>query len=110
MTRRGILLIAVGACLIAPLTMLAQALLDPLRVSATLLLFCFGPGAALLPLLTPSGRPRAELGLVIATSLAVVTMLALLTLLTRAWAPGAMTLVLAAVCLPALVVQLLAPE
>ena len=103
--RRPLLIVAAGACLLAPLTVLAEVLLDPLRVGATLILFCLGPGAAWLPLLTPR-RPGAELGLVIATSLAAVTLLALLMLLLGAWAPGALTIVLAAAGLPAVAVQL----
>jgi hypothetical protein len=103
--RRLLLLVAATACLVAPLTTLADVLLEPLRVSATLVLFCLGPGAAGLSLLTPR-RPSTELGLVIATSLATVTVLALIMLLLGAWAPGALTLVLAVACLPAVAAQL----
>jgi len=103
--RRTLLIVAAGACLLAPLTTLADVVLDPLRVGATLILFCLGPGASALPLLTPR-RASAELGLVVATSLAAVTVLAMLMLLLGAWAPGVMTLVLAAACLPGVVAQL----
>jgi hypothetical protein len=106
--RRILLLVAAAACLLAPLTTLADVLLEPLRVSATLVLFCLGPGAAGLSLLTPR-RPSAELGLVIATSLAAVTVLALVMLLLGAWAPGTLTLVLAVACLPAVAAQLRTP-
>lgn len=104
--RRTVLIVAAGACLFAPLTVLAEALLEPIRVSATLVLFCLGPGAALLPLLAPARRASAELGLVVATSLGVVTVLALVMLLVGAWAPGVMTFVLALACLPAVWAQL----
>ena len=103
--RRILLAVAAGACLLAPATVLIDVLLEPLRLSATLILFCLGPGAAGLPLLAPR-RAGAELGLVLATSLAVVTLLALVMLMLRAWAPEAMTFVLAAVCLPAVAAQL----
>ena len=107
--RRTLLIVAGCACLLAPLTVLAEALLEPLRVSATLILFCLGPGAAGLSFLTPR-RASAELALVVATSLAAVTVLALLMLLLHAWAPGVMTLVLAVACLPAVAAQLWARE
>ena len=103
--RRTLLIVAAGACLLAPLTVLADVVLEPVRVGATLLLFCLGPGAAGLPLLTPR-RASAELGLVVATSLATVTVLALLMLLLGAWAPGVMTLVLAVACAPGVAMQL----
>ncbi|MDP9294192.1 MAG: hypothetical protein M3O90_07205 [Actinomycetota bacterium] len=103
--RRVLLIVAAGACLLAPATVLLEVLLEPLRVSATLILFCLGPGAAVLPLLAPR-RQSAELGLVLATSLAVVTVLGLVMLLLRAWAPGVMTFLLAAACLPAVAAQL----
>jgi hypothetical protein len=107
--RRILLAMAAGACILAPATVLIDVLLEPLRVSATLLLFCLGPGAAVLPLLAPR-RATAELGLVLATSLAAVTVLALVMLMLRAWAPEVMTFVLAAVCLPTVAAQLRAPD
>jgi len=103
--RRTLLIVAAGACLLAPLTVLADLVLEPLRVIATLVLFCLGPGAAGLSLVAPR-RASAELGLVVATSLAIVTALALLMLLLGAWAPGAMTFVLAVACLPGVAAQL----
>jgi hypothetical protein len=102
--RRALLLVAAGACLLAPITMLADVH-APLRVGATLALFCLAPGAAALPVLAPRGK-RIEPALILVTSLAILTVVAQAMLWFRAPAPAAATYALAATCLLAIVVQL----
>jgi hypothetical protein len=102
--RRALLVVAAAACVLAPLTMLADVL-APLRVSATLALFCLAPGAAALPVLAPRGA-RIEPGLIVASSLALLVGVAQAMLWLKAWAPGTATCIVAATCLLAIVVQL----
>jgi hypothetical protein len=103
-TRLVLLFVAAVACVAAPATMLADVH-SPLRVASTLLLFCFAPGAAALPLLSP--RPASvELPLVLATSLACSAVVAQSMLWFGAWSPAAATCALAAVSLTSLVAQL----
>jgi hypothetical protein len=102
--RRALLIVAAGACLLAPLTILADVL-APLRVGATLALFCLAPGAAALPLLAQR-EARIEPTLILTASVALLTAVAQAMLWFRAWAPEAATFVVAAACLPAVAVQL----
>lgn len=102
--RAVLLVVAAAACVLAPLTMLAD-ILAPLRVSATVVLFCLAPGAAALPVLAPRGA-RIEPGLILASSLALLTGVAQAMLWLRAWAPETVTCIVAATCLLAIVVQL----
>jgi hypothetical protein len=102
--RRALLLVAAGACLLALLSMLADVP-APLRVGATLAMFCLAPGAAALPVLAPRGV-RIEPALILVTSLATLTCVAQAMLWFRAWGPATATYVLAGTCLFAIVVQL----
>jgi hypothetical protein len=102
--RRALLLVAAGACVLAPITMLAHVD-GPLRVGATLALFCLAPGAAALPVLAPRGT-SLEPGLILAASLASLTIAAEAMLWFRAPATAAATYVLAAFCLLAVLLQL----
>ncbi|MCA1678664.1 MAG: hypothetical protein LC777_06800 [Actinobacteria bacterium] len=95
---------AAAACLLAPLTTLAD-ILEPLRIGATLVLFCLAPGAAALPLLAPRSA-RIEPALILGSSLALLTAVALAMLCLRAWAPATATYIVAAACLLAIVIQL----
>ena len=104
MPRAPLLTLAAAACIVAPATALAGTH-SPVRVAATLLLFCLAPGAALLPLL--SRRSAAlEFGLVIGLSLATCAVLAQSMLWLGAWSPVTATCVLGAACLVSLTVQL----
>ena len=105
--RRGPLLsIVAAASIAAPITALA-GVHSPLRVAAALLLFCLGPGVALLPLLG-ARTPALELGLVVALSLATCAVLAQSMLWLGAWSPIAATCVLAGACLASIGGQLIA--
>jgi CHASE2 domain-containing sensor protein len=97
-------LTAAAACIVAPVTVLA-GVHSPVRVAAALLLFCLAPGAALLPLLT-ARRPDAELGLVIALSLAVCAVAAQSMLWLGMWSPVTGTCVAAGACLLPIALQL----
>jgi hypothetical protein len=104
--RVPLLSLAAAACIAAPVTALA-GVHSPVRVAATLLLFCLAPGAALLPLLSPRSA-ALELGLVIVLSLAAGAVLAQSMLWLGAWSPLAATCVLATACLVSLTGQLVA--
>jgi hypothetical protein len=95
---RIVLLVAAAACVAAPLAVALDA--PPmLRFVCVLLLFCFGPGAALVPLL----RGSMEIGLVVGTSLGVVVLSAQVMLWLHQWHPERATFVLALACLPAII-------
>ena len=98
---RIVLLVAAAACVAAPL---AVALDAPPRVRFVwvLLVFCFAPGAALVPLL----RGSMDIGLVVGTSLGVVVLSAEVILWLDLWHPEQATYVLALACLPLIVVHL----
>ena len=98
---RIVLLVAAAACVAAPL---AVALDAPARVRFVwlLLVFCFAPGAALVPLL----RGSMDIGLVVGTSLGVVVLSAEVMLWLDLWHPEQATYVLALACLPLIVVHL----
>ena len=68
------------------------------RVVPALLLFCLAPGAAVLSRLLPRPVPL-ELGLVLATSLSVVTVLGEAMLVLHFWHPALVADVLAVTCL-----------
>ena len=99
---RIVLLVAAAACVAAPL---AVALDAPARVRFVwlLLVFCFAPGAALVPLL----RGSMDIGLVVGTSLGVVVLSAEVILWLDLWHPEQATYVLALACLPLIVVHLI---
>lgn len=97
-----LLLVAAAACVAAPLAVGIHAP-TKLRFVFVLLLFCFGPGAAIVPLL----RGSIEIGLVVATSLGVVVVSAQGMLWLGLWHPRIATYVLALACLPIVVVSLL---
>ena len=99
---RIVLLVAAAACVAAPL---AVALDAPARVRFVwlLLVFCFAPGAALVPLL----RGSMDIGLVVGTSLGVVVLSAEVMLWLDLWHPEQATYVLALACLPLIVVHLI---
>lgn len=102
--RRALLIVAAGACLLAPLTTFVQVL-APLRVGAALALFCLAPGAAALPVLAPRDD-RIEPALILVTSLAVLTGVTQAMLWFQAWEPAVATNVVAAACLFSIAVQL----
>jgi hypothetical protein len=97
---RTLLLVAVAACVAAPL---AVALDAPARVRFgwVLLLFCVAPGAAIVPFLR-----SLDIGLVLGTSLGVVVVSAQLMLWLHLWHPEHATYVLAFACLPLVIVHL----
>ncbi|MDP9269520.1 MAG: hypothetical protein M3P14_00830 [Chloroflexota bacterium] len=99
------LLVAAAACLVAPATLLADVH-SPLRVAATLVMFCLAPGAAALPLLTPR-TVRVELAIVFATSLGFLAVAAQTMLWLHRWAPETATYGVAVLCLAAIGAQLL---
>lgn len=103
--RTPILWAAAGACVVAPATMLA-GLHSPLRVAAALALFCLAPGAAILPWVAARGA-RVELGLIVASSLALSALVAQVMLWLGAWRPTAATCLLAAACAVPIGAQLL---
>lgn len=86
-----------AACVLAPVLMLADVR-SPLRLVAALVLFALAPGAALLPLIRER-LETPELGLVVATSLAVCVLAAQVMLWLGAWSPSVATCGLAALCL-----------
>jgi ABC-type amino acid transport substrate-binding protein len=96
--------LAATACVVAPVTAVA-GVHSPVRVAATMLLFCLAPGAALLPLLTPRAT-GVELGLVVGFSLAVCALVAQSMLWLGAWSPVGATCLLAAACLVPIAGQL----
>jgi len=98
---RIVLLLAAAACVAAPL---AVALDAPPRVRFVwvLLVFCFGPGVAIVPFL----RGSMDIGLVLGTSLGVVVLSAQVMLWLRLWHPEQATYVLALVCLPFIILHL----
>lgn len=106
-SRLVISLLACGGCVVAPATMLA-GVQSPVRLAATLVLFCLAPGAAVLPFVQPR-HAAVELGLVLGVSLAVVTVTAQIMLWLGAWSPVAAACALAAVCLPVVVLHLVLP-
>ena len=97
MMRAPLVSLAAAACIVAPLTALS-GMHSPIRVVATMLLFCLAPGAALLPLFTPRAV-GVELGLVVGFSLAVCALVAQAMLWLGAWSPVGGTCLLAALCL-----------
>jgi hypothetical protein len=103
-SRRLLLAVAGAACLAAPALLLA-GVQSPLRAAAVLGLMCLAPGAALLPLLR-ARRAAPELGLVIATSLAVSTLVAQAMLWLDAFSPDGATCALAAASLAGIAAQL----
>ena len=107
--RRGPLLsIVAAASIAAPATALA-GVHSPLRVAAALLLFCLGPGVAILPLLG-TRTATLELGLVVTLSLATCAVLAQSMLWLGAWSPVAATCALAGACLASIAGQLVVPR
>ena len=106
MPRAPLLSLAGSAAIVAPVTAVA-GVHSPVRVAAALLLFCLGPGVALLPLLKPR-TAALELGLVVTLSLAVCAVLAQSMLWLGAWSPVAATCVLGAACLTSIAGQLTA--
>lgn len=92
---RVVLLVAAAACVAAPLSVALDAPVT-LRFVSVLLLFCFGPGAAVVPLL----RGSMEIGLVVGISLGVVVLSAQVMLWLDLWHPQRATYVLALACLP----------
>jgi hypothetical protein len=104
--RVPLLSLAAAACIVAPATALA-GVHSPVRVAATLLLFCLAPGAAVLPLLSPRSA-ALELGLVIALSLAAAAVIAQSMLWLGTWSILTATCVLGAACLVSLAGQLAA--
>ena|SRR5215208_1946659 len=104
--RVSMLAAAAGACVLAPALMAADVD-SPLRVAAALMLFALAPGAALVGLLAPRSA-ASEIALVLGVSLAVSTVAAQLMLSLHLWSPLAGACVLAAACLPPIVLQLLA--
>ncbi len=106
MYRAPLLWVAATACVLAPVLSLA-GVHSPVRVAATLLLFCLAPGVAVLPLLAP--RPvGVELGLVVGFSIGVCAVVAQSMLWLGAWSPEAATWLLAGACLLAMAGQLVA--
>jgi hypothetical protein len=106
MSRRArvfLLLVAGAACVLAPALMLA-GVHGPLRIAATLALMCLAPGAALLSFLQRA-RGALELGLVVATSVALFVLESELVLALGGWSPTLATCLLAAGCLPAIATQ-----
>jgi peptidoglycan/LPS O-acetylase OafA/YrhL len=95
---RIVLLVAAAACVAAPLALALDAP-PTLRFVCVLLLFCFGAGAAIVPLL----RGSMEMGLVVGTSLGVVVLSAQVMLSLDRWNPQRATYVLALACLPFIV-------
>jgi hypothetical protein len=98
---RLVLLLAAAACVAAPLAVAFDA---PPRVRFVwvLLVFCFGPGAAIAPFL----RGSMDIGLVLGTSLGVVVLSAQAMLWLRLWHPEQATYVLALACLPFIILHL----
>jgi hypothetical protein len=94
------LCVAAAACPTAG-ALLAVGVSSPARVAAALLLFLLAPGGAVL------GRRADELGLVVGVSLALDAIAAQLLLWTGHWAPVTATYLLAAICLPILILHLL---
>ena len=105
--RAAILLAAGAGCVAAPATMLT-GVHSPARVAAAFILFCLGPGAAMLRLLAPRAG-RVELALVVAMSLTVSALAAQTMLWLGAWKPAAGACALAAVCLMSIAWQLVEP-
>jgi peptidoglycan/LPS O-acetylase OafA/YrhL len=95
---RIVLLVAAAACVASPLALALDAP-PTLRFVCVLLLFCFGAGAAIVPLL----RGSMEMGLVVGTSLGVVVLSAQVMLSLDRWNPERATYVLALACLPFIV-------
>jgi hypothetical protein len=102
--RAPMLVAAASACVLAPVLMAADVH-SPLRVAAALALFALAPGAALVGWLARRS-PRVELVLVVAVSLGLSTVAVELMLSLHIWSPLAATCVLAAACLPSIVLQL----
>jgi hypothetical protein len=96
--REAMLLTAAVGCVAAPATV-AAGVHSGVTVAAVVVMFACAPGAALLPLFATGGR-AFEIGLVVATSLAVTTLVAQSMLWTGLWNPRAATLAVAGVCLP----------
>lgn len=103
MYRAPLIWIAASACVLAPVTSLA-GMHSPVRVAATLLLFCLAPGVAVLPLLSPR-RAGVEIGLAIGFSLGVCAVMAQSMLWLHAWSPEVATWLLAGACLAAMAGQ-----
>ena len=103
-TQRSLVMTAALACVAAPLLVVVGA--PPVvRLPAVLALMCLAPGAALFAFM----RQRAELGLVLAASLAVTVVVAECMIWLHAWWPTVWLFALALACLPALVARLELP-
>jgi hypothetical protein len=101
---RIILLVVAGAaCVLVP-ALIVAGVGGPVRVAATLALMCLTPGTALLACL-PAARGALELGLVVATSLALYALGSELLLAFGAWSPKLAASVVAVGCLPALAIR-----
>jgi GT2 family glycosyltransferase len=100
-TQRWLVLTAALACVAAPLLVVlgAPAIV---RLPAVLAVMCLAPGTALLA----ATRRRAELGLVLAASLAFTVVVAECMIWLHAWWPTVWLFVLAIACLPPLVARL----
>jgi GT2 family glycosyltransferase len=100
-TQRWLVVTAATACVMAPLLVILSA--PPvLRLPAVLALMCLAPGTALMAAL----RRRAELGLVLGSSLGATVVVAELMLWLGAWSPTPWLVALALACLASLVPQL----
>ncbi|HEY3020318.1 MAG TPA: hypothetical protein VGJ32_09000 [Solirubrobacteraceae bacterium] len=92
--------LAAGACL-AAIGFVAAGAPPAARLIAVVTVFTLAPGAAIVPALQPRSV-AGELGLVIATSLASVALVAQAMLWLGWWDPDAATYAVAGVCLAAL--------
>jgi hypothetical protein len=104
MSRAPLISIAAAACIVAPVTVVAD-LHSPVRVAAAFALFCLAPGVAVLPLLSPR-RAGVELALVVGFSLATCALISQVMLWLDAWSPVGATCLLAAACLVSLAGQI----
>lgn len=96
--------VALVACILAPLLVLADAPAT-LRLPAVLAFLTVVPGSALLAWSQPR-QLAPELGAVVGISLAVATLVSQLMLVLGAWEPTGFFCGLALLCLPALALAL----
>jgi O-antigen/teichoic acid export membrane protein len=100
----GVVIVAIAACVAAPVVALA-GLHGPVAVVLVLLFFLLGPGTALVGWLRPD-EVSAGLGLIVGTSLATATVGAQAMLSTGLWMPNAALCTVAVVCFVPLAGQL----
>ncbi|TMM01304.1 MAG: hypothetical protein E6G10_13420 [Actinobacteria bacterium] len=99
--RRAVVQAVAAVACVAAIALVAVSAAPAARLIAVLGVFTLAPGAAIVPALQPRSV-AGELGIVIATSLASVALVAQAMLWLGLWSPDAATYAVAGVCLAVL--------